>query len=424
MTSDTDFAIYNKNGFYEIRSALKNREGNLSLARVLYGLLNYFPGLPLWRFSRENDIILALMREVKVTVHTWNAGEYLSLQNGIFLVGRDTLIPHSPRYFKTFVLPINYNPEATCSRFILFIHEITGGNIPLALNLQEQIGYIISNCMKATKAFFWVSDGSSGKSTLANIVEAIVGTENVSAVTLSDINTRFGLAPMFGKKLNLANESEVTGLFRTERLKLLCTNDKVAVDRKGMPALSVRLSIKLLFLTNNMPELITDTKYGLDRRLHITPFPVKFSGSQVDIDLTDKLLLELDGIVIWALEGLKRLKSNDYKFTYCESIEKAKQDFFKNANPILNFFAIYYTKTEPPDNTAILKSSIYVAYEEWATKNYKPRSSKAKFWETLAHYFENLGQPLIVEKRHPGLDYLLHYQLTDEYFPVDEVIEL
>ena len=424
MASDTDFALYNISGFFEIRSALKNKDGNITVARIIYRILNYNPGLHLWTSFREQDILTALMRELKTTVHTWNSGEYLTLENGVFLMGKKQLIPHSPKLYKTYILPMSYKPDAQCLRFRQFIEEITLSDESLALNLQEQAGYIISNSTKAAKAFFWTSDGSSGKSTLANTLEAMVGTDNISAVTLHDINSRFGLAPMFGKKLNLANESEVSGLFRTERLKLLCTNDKVAVDRKGLPALNVRLSIKLLFLTNNMPELITDTKYGLERRLHITPFPAKFAGKEVDINLTEKLLQEIDGILLWALEGLERLQKNSYQFTPCDAIENAKRDFFKNANPVLNFFGSSYMKTDPSSQKAILKSSIYTAYEQWATQNYKPRTSKQKFWEQLSQYYENAGEPLVIEKRHPGLDYLLHYQLTDEYSPVDEIIEL
>nr|WP_320024561.1 phage/plasmid primase, P4 family [uncultured Acetobacterium sp.] len=424
MASDTDFALYNISGYYEIRSALKNKDGNITVARIIYSILNYHPGLRLWTSYREQDLLTALMRELKTTVHTWNSGEYLTLENGVFLMGKKLLIPHSPKLYKTYILPMSYKPGAQSHRFLQFIEEITLSNKSLALNLQEQAGYIISNSTKAAKAFFWVSDGSSGKSTLANILEAIVGTENISAVTLHDINSRFGLAPMFGKKLNLANESEVSGLFRTERLKLLCTNDKVTVDRKGLPALNVRLSIKLLFLTNNMPELITDTKYGLERRLHITPFPAKFAGKEVDINLTEKLLQEIDGILLWALEGLERLQKNNYQFTPCDAIENAKRDFFKNANPVLNFFGSSYMKTDPSSQKAILKSSIYTAYEQWATQNYKPRTSKQKFWEQLSQYYENAGEPLVIEKRHPGLDYLVNYKEIDDSLDDIEVLDL
>ncbi|UYO62368.1 phage/plasmid primase, P4 family [Acetobacterium wieringae] len=424
MASDTDFALYNISGFYEILSALKNKDGNITVARIIYSILNYHPGLRLWTSFREQDLLTALMRELKTTVHTWNSGEYLTLENGVFLMGKKQLIPHSPKLYKTYILPMSFKPGAQCPRFLQFIEEITLSNKSLALNLQEQSGYIISNATKAAKAFFWISDGASGKSTLANILEAMVGTENISAVTLNDINSRFGLAPMFGKKLNLANESEVSGLFRTERLKLLCTNDKVTVDRKGLSALNVRLSIKLLFLTNNMPELITDTKYGLERRLHITPFPAKFVGKEVDINLTEKLLQEIDGILLWALEGLERLQKNSYQFTPCDAIENAKRDFFKNANPVLNFFGSFYDKVDPSEQKSILKSSIYPAYEQWAAQNHKPRTSKRKFWEQILHFYENAGDPLIIEKRHPGHDYLLNYQEIDDICDNIQVLDL
>lgn len=424
MASETDFAIYNISGYYEICSAIKNNVGYIKMARIIYSLLNYYEGVHLWSSAREHDLLTALMREIKTTVQTWNSGEYFTLENGVFLIGHKNLIPHSPQFYKTYVLPIKYRPDAQCTRFRRFIEEITLSDQSLALNLQEQVGCIISNSMKAEKVFFWTSDGSSGKSTLGNIIEAMVGTENISSVTLHDLNSRFGLEPMFGKKLNLANESEVSGLFRTERLKLLCTNDKVTIDRKGQPALTSRLSVKLLFLTNNMPELITDIKYGFERRLHITPFPAKFADKEADIDMTEKLLEELDGILLWALEGLERLKANNYQFTPCEAIENAKRDFFKNANPVLNFFGLFYEKTDPSEQNLVLKSSIFKAYEQWASQNYKPRTSRRKFWEQLSHYFENIGQPLLIEKRHPGHDYLLNYKLIDDDLADIEVLDL
>ncbi|WKY44863.1 phage/plasmid primase, P4 family [Eubacteriaceae bacterium ES2] len=424
MGSETDFAIYNNSGYYEICSTIKNKPGYIIVARIFYYLLNYYDGVHLWSSMREHDLITALMREIKTTVHTWNSGEYLTLKNGIFLLGNKMLIPHSPKFYKTYVLPITYQPAAQCLRFLQFIDEITLSDQPLALNLQEQVGYIISNSMKAAKVFFWVSDGASGKSTLGNIVEAMIGTDNISSVTLSEFNSRFGLEPMLGKKLNLANESEVSGLFRTERIKLISTNDKITIDRKGQPAITVRPSIKLLFLTNNMPELITDIKHGFERRLHITPFPAKFTGKGADINLTEKLLEEIDGILLWALAGLERLKANNYQFTPCEAIENAKRDFFRNANPILNFFGSFYEKKDPAEKTSILKSSIYPTYEQWASQNYKTRTSKRKFWEQLNEYFEGIGEPLLIEKRHPGYDYLLNYQAIDAMNDDIEVLGL
>ena len=69
MASDTDFALYNISGYYEIRSALKNKDGNITVARIIYRILNYHPGLRLWSSFREQDLLTALMRELKTTVH-------------------------------------------------------------------------------------------------------------------------------------------------------------------------------------------------------------------------------------------------------------------------------------------------------------------------------------------------------------------
>jgi putative DNA primase/helicase len=62
---------------------------------------------------------------------------------------------------------------------------------------------------------------------------------------------------------------------------------------------------KLWFTVNDMPRIRYEDD-GMWRRIIAIPFNVSFQGKNRDRDLDDKLLVELPGILNWALEGARK----------------------------------------------------------------------------------------------------------------------
>src|SRR5699024_1612213 len=171
--------------------------------------------------------------------------------------------------------------------------------------------------------------------TLFDVLAQLVGIQNVSSAPLSNFNSEFGLEPLIGKKLNLATESDVDA-FKTGKLKALTAGEDISVNRKNKQEVTITLPTKLVFLMNALP-LLNDDSFGFERRLMILPFDKTFLPHEQDKELPKKLNNELEGILVWALEGLRRLLQNNYNFTVSNTMQKEKEKYFGIGNPIVKF---------------------------------------------------------------------------------------
>lgn len=77
------------------------------------------------------------MRELNVNVYTIN------VLNGLYNVLEDTLNPHTPEYYSTVQLNVNYDKQADCPLFKRFLEEAMDGDMEQVALLQEMLGYFL-----------------------------------------------------------------------------------------------------------------------------------------------------------------------------------------------------------------------------------------------------------------------------------------
>ena len=94
-------------------------------------------------------------------------------------------------------------------------------------------------------------------------------------------------------------------------------------------------------------------------------FHNSFRGKE-DRALGAKLRAELPGIAAWALEGLRRLRANQGRFTIGKEGRAASRDLALSQSPALRFAARYLIVTGDPVDFAPLDVT-YAAYGQWAT---------------------------------------------------------
>lgn len=370
-----EFAIYNyRIGVYEIDNV------NVTLSKIIKYVLDYY--IPLWNPKWEDLIIKTLYRDVNTIANRFNDGEYINLKNGIFDLKTFKLLNHSPEFYTTIQIQVNYTPDAKMKNFPKFINDITCFDEKLEMVLQEMMGYCLTNSVQAEKAFFLIGNGCNGKSVLAKILELLVGEGYYSNTSLSALGSNFGLASLVNSNVNIAAENNSCKI-NSEIFKALVSGDTVEVNRKYREALSMRLHTKLIFLFNELPEN-SDLTYGFYRKVIIIPFNRTFKGNEIDVNMFDKLKTELAGIFLWAIEGLKRLKENNYKFTECVACNLALENYKKEANPIINFFEEYF---DIKDTAQIKRSDIYSHYQKYCNQNSYEILQCQKFWKALkAHW--------------------------------------
>ena len=113
---------------------------------------------------------------------------------------------------------------------------------------------------------------------------------------------------------------------------------------------------------------VADNTYAFYRRLVIVNFPKMFDESTADPTLPEKLTAEeeLSGILNWALEGLKRLMENGFRFSYKKSVEEIREIYTRASNPVKAFLD---EETVEDPEAWIVKQDLYEAYKDYVQRH-------------------------------------------------------
>jgi putative DNA primase/helicase len=362
-------------------------DGKIAISRLIIELTHYLGTnvVDSWTAKLERSIVDILLRKVEMIDPSHFNRTYYPFANVTLDTNTVSIVEHSPHYLATMGSKISYDLNAACPVFETFLSQVfeDGNTIQF---VQEWFGYTLFGGHKANSLLIGVGSGANGKSTLFDVLAQLVGLSNVSSVPLSNFNSEFGLEPLIGMKLNLATESDADA-FKTGKLKALTAGEAISVNRKNKPEITIILPTKLVFLVNELP-ILSDSSMGFERRLIILPFNQTFTPNEQDKDLSKKLTAELEGILNWAIIGLKRLMANNFQFTVSNAMDKAKESYFGVGNPVERFIK---EKVTAAPSKVIESTDLINAYRLWMTCKeypYKGTDSPQVFWrmfEEAAH---------------------------------------
>ena len=128
------------------------------------------------------------------------------------------------------------------------------------------------------------------------------------------LNERFKTAELFGKLANIFADLPTKNIDDNGIFKALVGEDYLTVEKKNKNPFSFQSYARLLFSCNSIPKNYGDRSDGFYRRLIIMRFNKSVPPDKRDPDLLAKFSSEADGIFRFALEGLKRLMRNKYKY--------------------------------------------------------------------------------------------------------------
>ena len=289
------------------------------------------------KMSQITDTEKQWRLNIQRSIHELNSNPYIiNLKNGLYNVLEDTLVPHTPDYYSTVQLNVSYNTDAECPRFRQYLEEVIDkSQIPL---IQEMMGYFLVPVTRGQKCFVIVGEGGAGKSQLLLVLnEILLGRENVSNVSWQALNERFKTAELFGKLANIFADLPTRNIDDNGIFKALVGEDYLTVEKKNKNPFSFQSTARLLFSCNNIPKNYGDRSEGFYRRLIIIRFDHAVPEDKKDPDLLDKLRLEADGIFLFALEGLKRLMLNHYRFSETAANSKELQQYREESDSVLSF---------------------------------------------------------------------------------------
>ena len=274
-------------------------------------------------------------------------------------------------------LPINYNPDAKePARWLQFLDELLYPED--IVTLQEFMGYVLIPTTKAQAMLMIIGSGGEGKSRIGVVCRNILG-DNMNVSSINKLsNDRFSLADQEGMLLMVDDDMKMEALSDTGILKSVVTmDDKMSLERKGQQSYQGYLNVRIIAFGNGALSSLYDKSDGFYRRQIILTVKPKPANRFDDRSLSDKLSEETEGIVLWCLEGLKRLVSNGFHFSVSERTRQNQAEMRKDEDSIMDFFESegYFTL----DEAALCSTKdLYDAYLLWASDNLvKPRSESS-----------------------------------------------
>ncbi len=312
--------------------------------------------------------------------------EFLNLKNGLYDLEKDELYPHSPLFCHLNQLPINYDKNAKCPVWRDTLDKIFQGDQGKINLLQEFFGLCLTDETMYEAALFCVGKGANGKSTVLGVLERLVGEHNCSSVPLEKFSDSHYLADLHGKKVNLSIETSVKSQVYDNALKAIVSGDSITVDKKYEKPFSFKPTCKIVVATNNLPK-VQDKTDAFYRRLLVLDFNRVFKPHEQDRTLKGdkgKLAKELDGILLWAIEGLKRLQKRD-NFLETPEMIAAKDKYRKENNNVLLFV---FSECQLNTSLSIGKTELYDAYKDWCKDNRHLAVNRIEFSNELEASFD------------------------------------
>ncbi len=338
------------------------------------------------RASAENKILIP---------NTWNDGRkgtYISLKNKILNVHTRETLAHSPEFFTMNSLPFDYQTQGQPERWLAFLNEIFNRDTQSIECLQEIFGYCVTTDTSFQKMFLFVGPRRSGKSTIGQILESLLGSKNVQGMDLNALSSQFGLAPLRHKLLGVFSDVRFDKNRGTkavvQKLLSISGEDTVFIDIKNSDQVSEKLTARLLIISNEIPQLY-EANNALVGRFIILETKKSFFGKE-DRDLKGKLYAELPQILNWALIGLERLLTQGH-FIQPKSSEYRLNEMMRISNPIAAFIDDCCNFDE---DSYVPKDVLFAQYEWWCIKNgYKYIRQKDIFARELLNSHDDRIKP-------------------------------
>lgn len=309
-----------------------------------------------------------LKNEIYAESHTWNIDQNsINVKNGelVFEDGQWNLQEHCRESYRTTQIPVNYDPEAHCPRFVQFLGEIFKGDVDGTDKVQaitEMMGYTLMNHSKRERFILLIGSGANGKSVIMEVVRSLLGSSNVVAVQPSQLSNRFQRAHLHMKMANLVTEIAEGGEIADAELKAITSGELMTAEHKNKDPFDFMPFSTCWFGSNHLPHT-RDFSNALFRRALVIPFNRVFrEGVDADPELKSKLMDELSGILNLCLEVYAKVIQND-RFTEPQSCIDVKEEWRMDANQVAQF--VEQCCVIDPDSQ-ITSRELYQQYKQWA----------------------------------------------------------
>ncbi len=298
-----------------------------------------------------------------------------NFRNGTLDLETGRLRPHRREDMLLKRSDVTYDEHAACPRFMAFLDDIFAGDDDLIGFAQRALGTCMMGRVRHHVLHILFGAGANGKSTLTEAVLSAFGEYGLTAAPKLLVKKRnethtTDLAQLLGARLVVCAETGAGAKLDEERVKWLTGGDRICARFMRQDNIQFEPTHSLLLFTNHRP-VITNRDLGIWRRLRLWPFKVTIPDDKQDLELIDKLRMELPGIAAWLASGCMQAQVDGLGDP--ESVRVATAEYRQSEDLIAQF--VEDECIESPTAT-IPKGELYRAFVEWSAERF-PMSKKA-----------------------------------------------
>lgn len=315
-------------------------------------------------------------------------------------------------------IPVSYDPKATCPKIDKFFGELEIGE-EMTKTVFELFGYTLLKAYPIKSMFVFVGPHDTAKSTVANLLEKMLGTDNFSALSLDSImDDKFEKHKLFGKLANISGELAPKFITTTTLLKELMGSDSISVRMMHTQRNFTFINhAKLIFLTNQLPGTFDDDAFF--SKVEILEFHKQFlagekntkSKEELDAELTTDQ--ELSGLLNKSVSALKELLKRG-KFRNDRTVKEKKELYLIKSNPLKYYIETALELNEELNDTADPDRNTLRAYKRDLFENYilfckqhsVPELPDTLFYKKMREYMVKQGKRDQRDNLHGGSYYV------------------
>lgn len=309
----------------------------------------------------------------------------IAFANGIYDIRTDELLPFNPNIIITNKINWNFNPDAYSELVDTTLNKLSCNDNSIRALLEEAIGYSFFRRNELRKSFFLKGGKHNGKSTFLDMLQNLLGDENVSNLDLNQLSDRFSTSSMMNTLANIGDDIADDYISNTATFKKIVSGDRIKGERKGKDEFFFNPYCKLYLSANSLPKMKDRTGAVIDR-LVIIPFNASFSRNDADFNPYIKYQLRevecMEYMIKIGISGLKRVLLNQ-GFTIPESVMNEVKEYELENDPLLDFLNDFDESSLVNEDT----SAVYRKYVEYCLCNGLQALSKVEFVKRVNRKF-------------------------------------
>ena len=299
----------------------------------------------------------------------------INFQNGVWDIEKGELLSHDSKYLQTLQIPHKVGEYVPFKKTRLY-DFFKKTNLPKEdiMMLLKYMAYCLTLDYGLKTFMILCGQSNTGKSVLIRFFETLIGKQNVSSLSMHELNMRFYPSQLYNRLLNSCADNSSLPLSSIENLKKITGGDQIMHEKKGKEPFFFVPFCKLIFSFNQLPLQLEEKSNAFYKRMRIL-----FMNTELFLnnDYVNDLCSEegVSEVIPYLLKLLpvKEIPRTSMSDKYVESL---RQD----SDSIHAFIA---KQCELGHNLSVGKDALYESYCRYCVDNGRESHKKHAFMRNM-----------------------------------------